>query len=231
MTQAETRKLGIEFERRIQMLDPKLESINKLDSDTIFSILNEYQQIYAKQLFMVVTTSDNQAMLTAAQQQISGLIVTESYQVTKINDEKEYRFDVPHDFNSYVSSMAVINKGSYLHNKFVTNIQYENSKPSKYNFGRILRYPLITIYGDETDVDMFFLMTDAHTENINYVQLTYFRNPERFNPIDVPCELPLSCFDDIVSGAVELYIKAYRIGQTNQQQKKQEQAKEKEDDK
>jgi hypothetical protein len=42
MTQEQTRQLGIEFERRIQAMVPSEEFINKLDTDTIYSYLNEY---------------------------------------------------------------------------------------------------------------------------------------------------------------------------------------------
>lgn len=52
MTKAETRQLGIEFERRIQTIDPQFELINKLDTETIYSYLNEYQDKYVQQLFI-----------------------------------------------------------------------------------------------------------------------------------------------------------------------------------
>ena len=42
MTQQETRKLGIEFERRLQIMYPNSKYVEKLNSDTIYSMLNEY---------------------------------------------------------------------------------------------------------------------------------------------------------------------------------------------
>jgi hypothetical protein len=42
MTIEETRQLGIEFERRLQEIYPGFESKIKLDTDTIYSFLNEY---------------------------------------------------------------------------------------------------------------------------------------------------------------------------------------------
>jgi hypothetical protein len=42
MTQAETRKLGIEFERRLQIMYPNSKFTEKLTSDTIYSILNGF---------------------------------------------------------------------------------------------------------------------------------------------------------------------------------------------
>jgi len=42
MTIEETRQLGIEFERRVQTMIPEKEVYDKLDSDTIFSFLNQY---------------------------------------------------------------------------------------------------------------------------------------------------------------------------------------------
>ena len=42
MTQEQTRQLGIEFERRIQLMYPNFELREKLTTDTIYSMLSEH---------------------------------------------------------------------------------------------------------------------------------------------------------------------------------------------
>jgi len=42
MTLDETRQLGIEFERRCQTFDPSLQTVGKLDTEDIYSYLNQY---------------------------------------------------------------------------------------------------------------------------------------------------------------------------------------------
>jgi len=42
MTLSETRKLGIEFERRVQTMIPEKEYLDKLDTETIYAYLNSY---------------------------------------------------------------------------------------------------------------------------------------------------------------------------------------------
>ena len=51
MTIEQTRQLGVEFERRVQTMIPESEFINKLDTDTIFSFLNQYQDKYIHEIY------------------------------------------------------------------------------------------------------------------------------------------------------------------------------------
>ena len=50
MTETQTRQVGIEFERRVQTMIPERE-LNKLDTDTIYSYLNQYQDKYIHEIY------------------------------------------------------------------------------------------------------------------------------------------------------------------------------------
>ena len=51
MTLADTRRLGIEFERRVQTMIPDTEFLEKLDTETIYSFLNQYQDKYVHEIY------------------------------------------------------------------------------------------------------------------------------------------------------------------------------------
>ena len=41
----------------------------------------------------------------------------------------------------------------------------------------------------------------------NYIHISYYRLPKYMNLMEsIPCELPMEVFEDIVSGAVDLYV-------------------------
>ena len=46
----DTRQLGIEFERRVQTMIPERE-LDKLDTETIYSFLNQYQDKYIHEIY------------------------------------------------------------------------------------------------------------------------------------------------------------------------------------
>ena len=47
----ETRKLGIEFERRVQTMIPETALTAKLDTETIYSYLNQYQDKFIHDIY------------------------------------------------------------------------------------------------------------------------------------------------------------------------------------
>ena len=51
MTLDETRQMGIEFERRVQTMIPEKELLEKLDTETIYSFLNQYQDKYIHDIY------------------------------------------------------------------------------------------------------------------------------------------------------------------------------------
>jgi len=52
MTLEQTRQLGIEFERRLQTMLPQTKTIAKIDTEDIYSFLNQYQKQYIRQLYL-----------------------------------------------------------------------------------------------------------------------------------------------------------------------------------
>ena len=54
MTIQETRNLGIEFERRVQTMIPETEIVTKLDTETIYSYLNQYQDKFVCDLYKAI---------------------------------------------------------------------------------------------------------------------------------------------------------------------------------
>ena len=62
---------------------------------------------------------------------------------------------------------------------------------------------------------------DSYT-TINSVDLTYLRMPGDFSVLTgVPCELPYTCFEELVSGATDLYVRHLTATQPKQQQNKE----------
>jgi hypothetical protein len=54
MTLEQTRQLGIEFERRVQTMIPETEFVAKLDTETIYSYINQYQDQLIHELYRSV---------------------------------------------------------------------------------------------------------------------------------------------------------------------------------
>ena len=124
----------------------------------------------------------------------------------------------------YVSSISEVN--SYFmkgKNHATSSVRVQNkyvpvSEFSKYEIApndtlRIMRTPVITFsYIDDHKDEVFSIIHDRYT-TIGSVELTYYRNPRYFDWKEGnECELSIDLFDDLVSGAVALYIQ-YIAGQ------------------
>lgn len=149
---------------------------------------------------------------------LKGLIAT-----TVLTGSVANGFNIPNSVNMgmYISSESnitsyyrkgkssyTISPGVYVENKLVSNVDFTKYKQAPNNDIRIIRTPIVTINNDKLEI-----VCDKYT-TITNVKLTYYKNPRYFTPLekDAYCELPMDMFDDLVSGAVALYIQ-YVAGQ------------------
>ena len=219
MSIEETRQLGIEFERRVQTIDPTTEIIGKMSTDDIYSYLNQYQLQYIKSLYISDGQAESQSRQSYKIQDTLKSILQHSITLTdrqeSTYDNKAVLFSLPRDYFSYVRSTSTIT-GSYK-NKSVhgtaQNVMLKQDDVHKilesvYDQHSILRNPICTVIGSgDPDNSKLEVIHDEYT-TINSVDLVYIKRPADFKITgskQIKCELPKECFEDLVTGAVELY--------------------------
>lgn len=236
MTIEETRQLGIEFERRVQTMIPEREFLDKLDTDTIYSFLNQYQDKYVHEIYRNLdnvpsgsklsahTESVLQSLLTSVTERVTSdqteeTNVTDTNDVPIIDTARSFTFKLPTDFYMYIRSVSNVtetfsfksNGGAeqnikILPNQLVSQNDVWKLLETPHDSLRILRYPAAVLnvkYGESPTITIIF---DRYT-TLTGVKVLYYKQPAHFSLMtSTPCELPMDAFDDLVTGAVDLYV-------------------------
>ena len=245
MTKEETRKLGIEFERRLFEIYPQFTTTEKLTTDTIYSFLSEFQSQYVRSLYAV---EDELQRGTRKAKRIHDTIKP-LIRHAKIKPDIVYNdhFYLPDNYAMYVRSDSFISKNYkspkalskpvVTPNALIKQDDVENVINAFYNQNSILPNPMVVLESTSYDSPYLRVITDFYT-TIDYIDLTYCCQPNAFNVLKYNdnddssgavhsyCQLPYSCFDELVSGAIDMYITQYKAklaqGNTNKQPKQQE---------
>ena len=252
MTQDETRQLGIEFERRVQTMIPEKEYLDKLDSETIYSFLNQYQDKYIHEIYRSLDAIPEGSKISAHVESVLQCLIrtknisidnTDSYDantnqlniydensITIVDTARSRTFKLPSDFYMYLKSVSKVTstfsfKGSndnntqntpirIIPNKLVSQNDVWKLVETPHNSLRILRYPAVvlnepyteTLFENSVKYNTMTVIYDQYT-TITGVRLMYYKQPAHFDIMtSTPCELPMDAFDDLVTGAVDLYV-------------------------
>ena len=210
MTLAETRQLGIEFERRIQTMIPETEFMNKLDTETIYSFINQYQDKLIQELYRTidqVQSSNNQTYLETL---LNSMMETAT--LTLSDTAPIRRSNLPVDFGLYIKSYSnVSNTYRYrqsgqnqgiLPNKLISIKEVNEVLSRPQDSMRIIRSPFVWL-ADENGLGSLY---DSYTTPTS-IYLEYYRLPHYMDLMtSTACELPVEMFEQLVSGAVDLYV-------------------------
>ena len=212
MTLDETRQLGIEFERRIQTMIPETETISKLDTETIYSYLNQYQDKFIHDIYRAVDkvpTSNSQIYLENI---LQPFMQSADLQMSNAQNKNGwYSISLPTQFGLYIDSYSNVassyrfkgaNGYGNILNTWSTANDANKAIQKPYDSMKILRSPIVWL----TENNSLGAIYDTHTKP-NYIHINYYRLPKYMNLMEsIPCELPMEVFEDIVSGAVDLYV-------------------------
>lgn len=229
MTLEQTRQLGIEFERRVQTMIPETELQYKLDTETIYSYLNQYQDKLIQELYRTidqVPISNNETYLETL---LNGMMATAT--LVPSTTRPICIYELPTNFGLYIKSYSNVSDSyrykqhstgsgaGMIPNQIISVKDVNNVISRPQDDMRILRSPIVWLT-DENSLGAFY---DRYTEPLNIV-LEYYRVP---NYIDLftssPCELPMEMFEQLVSGAVDLYVQ-YVAGAEARRRQQQESA-------
>ena len=242
MTIEETRQLAIEFERRVQTLIPEAEILEKLDSDTIFSFLNQYQDKYVHEIYKNLDQINSGSNISARVESVlQSLLREEQINVdangvirsTSSTTGRSITYPLKQQFCLYVRSVSKVestlsfksspkeNTTKILPNKLVSQSDVWKLIETPHNDLRILRRPIAVLNKYKASNPTLTVIYDQYTTPLG-ITVLYYAQPVYFNILtNTACELPISVFDDIVTGAVDLYVD-YAVGAEANKRKRQE---------
>ena len=229
MTLKETRQLGIEFERRVQTMIPETEIVSKLDTETIYSYLNQYQDKFIHELYKALDQIPTPSKPSAYVESILRGLLTTNESMCMDKGNGKFYIDLPIDFGMYVDSYTIVsdshryknlNGAGEIPNTLISKTKAQEFKTRPQDSMRIMRQPIAYLGGDNKIVVMY----DKYTDPISF-KMSYYRTPGYMNLFEEkPCELNIDVFDDLVTGAVDLYVQ-YVAGAEARKRQMQEQQK------
>ena len=245
MTHEETRAMIIEIERRLQTMDPTMQLQNKIETDDIVSFLNQYQNMFIKDVYLSKSkVKDDKRLSSKLNDYLSTLIrYSKNLPISDIEFNNEYTtgnnfisYDLPQDYLTYITSLSYIinnyveNTIAEVKNKYIDNFSdLFNVIGNTDNYGCITRKPIVTTSLPSSSGRKLTLFHDIYTV-VNGITLFYIKMPEPITLDDYSaCELPYECFDDLVQGTVDLYVSTkYKLSQPKTKNKNED--KEQEDE-
>ena len=219
------RQFQIEFERRLQLMDPELVRTNKLSSDTIFSFINEaIDKFYKTRYSGINAKSEGFEQSQKRIDDLRNLIKTASFTEEIINNGNIYTIELPEDYVLMLGDVAGIlptegneqcwemdEDGDYVVKRADTieatieNIDRQlNNSLSEHLLKYCTARPLKLIQGNQV-----ILYTDGKYSVANY-QITYLSKPQFLDSSNISnteyTSLPEHTHMEIVKMAVQLYL-------------------------
>lgn len=223
MTADQTRQLGIEFERRVQTILPSTKTVDKIDTEDIYAFLNEYQNQFVKELYITRDRiQPNSNASNRIDDYLKSLVTAIEFPIDSTNQICVPNFNMYIDSTSNVS-VSYADKQSVdgtVGNDYVNSNQLKQIQNDTFNKHRILRRPIIYMTTAIANGNTYFEVISDDYTTVNSVAMRYLKTPAEFTILNkdiVPCELPYECFNELVSGAVQLFIN-YKRGGASQAQ-------------
>ena len=148
MTIEDTRRLGIEFERRVQTMIPDTEFLEKLDTETIYSFLNQYQDKYVHEIYRNLDQIQSGSHLSAHVESVLQSLISEA-EMLVANEEnvientsttiqigegtigatgRSVSYKLPIDFYMYIRSVSQVSR-TFAFRSSTNTVQEDTTLP------------------------------------------------------------------------------------------------------